>query len=78
MLIDRDFVAEAQEYVIPNIGQIPHRERLALERAVRAGTVAKWRGFWFPVAGSQMGVGPLKTCYGPPRLRELFAPRQSP
>lgn len=69
----RDFVAEATREVIPNIGQIDHRAKLALERAVRRGEISKWRGHWFPVAGAAFGIGPLKTCYGPNEVCEHFA-----
>lgn len=68
----RDFVAEATLKVIPDIGQIDHQTKLALERAVRSGVIAKWRGYWFPLAGAPMGIGPLKTCYGPAETRDYF------
>jgi len=69
----RDFVAEALEDVVPNIGQIDHMGKLALERAVRAGKLAKWRGHWHPVTGAHFGLGPLKTCYGRPDVAQYFA-----
>ena len=62
--MSRDFVAEALEKVVVDIGQIDHHEKLALERAVRSGQIVKWRGHWFPVAGAPGGIGSLKTCYG--------------
>lgn len=68
----RDFVSEAMVEVIPNIGQIDHQAKLALERAVRNGVIAKWRGYWFPWAGAPVGIGPLKTCYGPAVVRDFF------
>ena len=50
--------------VIVNIGQIDAATQRKLEKMVRAGTVKKWRGHWFPIAGAPCGIGPLKTCYG--------------
>jgi hypothetical protein len=60
-----DFVKLAETRVVVNIGQIDKPTKSALEREVRAGRLAKWRGYWFPVAGADYGIGPLKTCYGP-------------
>jgi hypothetical protein len=71
--MDRNFVDEARHEVIPNVGQIPHDAVLALERAVRKGELAKWRGRWFPIAGAPFGIGPLKTCYGPPGSAERWS-----
>lgn len=68
-----DIVAAALAAVIPDIGQISHVDKLALGRAVRAGTLAKWRGYWFPHAGAPVGLGPLKTCYGSPEAAAYFA-----
>ena len=69
----RELVIEARRSVIPDIGQIDHQSKLALNRMVRAGEIAKWRGRWFPEAGARWGIGPLKTCYGPPEIRDYFA-----
>lgn len=69
----RNFVEEAKSEVIPNIGQIDRQSRLSLDRAVRAGTISKWRGHWFPHAGAPVGLGPLKVCYGPNEMADYFA-----
>ena len=69
----RELVSEATMHVIPDIGQIDHQSKLALNRMVRAGTIAKWRGYWYPEAGAPYGMGSLKTCYGPPEIRDYFA-----
>ena len=69
----RDLVVEVTTRVVPDIGQIDHPSRLALNRMVRAGTIAKWRGRWAPEAGAPWGLGGLKTCYGPPEIRDYFA-----
>lgn len=50
--------------VVPNIGQIDKPTQKQLDKMVKAGDIAKWRGKWFPVAGSPYGIGPDKTCYG--------------
>ena len=50
--------------VIVNIGQIDKPTARQLDRLVRAGTLIKWRGKWFPVAGAPWGLGPDKTCWG--------------
>lgn len=52
--------------VVPNIGQLSKADCRTLDRYVRWGIVEKGRGYWFPVAGAPFGIGPLKTCYGPP------------
>lgn len=59
--------------VIVNIGQVSPAEQSALNKAVRAGKLAKWRGHWHPVAGAPFGIGPLKTCWGLPAIAEHFA-----
>lgn len=59
--------------VIPDIGQVTPGEKRALDQAVRAGQLAKWRGKWFPVAGASFGIGPDKTCWGLPSIAEHFA-----
>ncbi|HEX5321470.1 MAG TPA: hypothetical protein VFW46_20090 [Stellaceae bacterium] len=63
----------AGEKVEANIGQVRGAWKRALEKEVRAGRLAKWRGFWFPTAGAPHGIGPLKTCYGKPELKTYFA-----
>jgi hypothetical protein len=50
--------------VICNIGQVTNEDRRLLDRLVKQGIAAKWRGYWFPVAGASHGIGPLKTCWG--------------
>jgi hypothetical protein len=47
--------------LVTNIGQIDSRTARALDRQVRAGNLAKGRGFWtIPM------MGPLKTIWGTP------------
>lgn len=60
--------------VLVNIGQFSPADVRALDKLVRAGTLAKWRGYWFPLAGAQYGVGPLKACWGLPAIRDYFLP----
>jgi hypothetical protein len=50
--------------VVCNIGQIDKTTTRALEKLVRAGTLIKWRGKWFPAAGEPFGLGSDKTCWG--------------
>lgn len=50
--------------VIVNIGQIAPQTVRQLDKLVRAGTLVKWRGYWYPVAGASFGIGPLKSCWG--------------
>lgn len=70
----RDFVSEALAgHVVVNIGQVTPEDRKALDREVRAGRLCRWRGRWFPTAGAPWGIGPLKTCWGTPAWRDLFA-----
>jgi len=59
--------------VVVNIGQVGPLSRKALDRAVRAGKLAKWRGYWFPIAGASFGIGPLKTCWSTPEVAAQFA-----
>ncbi len=54
------------------IGQINQATTYALDKMARKGRVAKWRGYWHPVAGAPFGIGPLKTCYGLPEVRDHF------
>ncbi|MBT1154325.1 hypothetical protein J1C56_01835 [Aminobacter anthyllidis] len=64
----------AGEVVIPNIGQVKGVWKKALQREVKAGRLVTWKGYWFPVAGAQHGIGPLKTCYGTAEARAVFVP----
>lgn len=52
--------------VVVDIGQVGPLSRDVLKQAVRAGRLVTWRGKWFPIAGAQYGIGPLKTCWGTP------------
>lgn len=59
--------------VIVNIGQIAPETAKQLAKMVRAGTVLKWRGKWYPVAGAAWGLGPDKTCWALPIVRDNIA-----
>lgn len=59
--------------VIVQISQIAPETVKQLDKLVRAGTLLKWRGKWFPVAGAAYGLGPDKTCWG---LAAKFAPAE--
>ncbi len=59
-----EWVAEAGRCVIADIGQLSAADRAALDGAVKAGTLSRWRGRWYPVTGARYGLGPPKTCYG--------------
>lgn len=50
--------------VIVQISQIAPDTVKQLDKLVRAGTLLKWRGKWYPVAGASFGLGPDKTCWG--------------
>ena len=50
--------------VVVNIGQINKPTAQKLDALVRTGTLRKWRGRWFPIAGGDWGLGSLKTCWG--------------
>lgn len=66
--------------VVVNIGQINPAMKAAMDRAVRAGKLAEWRGKWFPLAGASFGMGPDKTCSSaprPPRTSPISAPPTS-
>lgn len=52
--------------VICKIGQLDAGTVRALDKLVKAGTLAKWRGHWYPTAGANFGIGPLKSCWGLP------------
>lgn len=65
--------------VIVNIGQVDAETQRALDKLVRAGTLAKWRGHWYPTAGANFGIGPLKSCWGlPDYLSSPFVSDPSP
>lgn len=59
--------------VVVSIGQITPVMKAVMDRAVRAGKLAKWRGKWFPVAGASLGLGPDKTCWSTPEVAKHFA-----
>lgn len=59
--------------VLVQISQIAPETVKQLDKLARAGTLVKWRGKWFPVAGAAFGLGPDKTCWG---LKSKFAPEQ--
>lgn len=49
--------------VVVNLGQVSPQVSKTLDRMAKAGTLTKWRGKWFPVAGASFGIGPDKTCW---------------
>lgn len=58
-------IAEAMSgEVVVNIGQVNKPTARALDNLVKAGTLLKWRGKWYPVAGAAWGLGPDKMCWG--------------
>lgn len=64
------YAAALAGQVIVNIGQLPATDKRLLDAAVRRGKLVRWRGHWAPVAGAWYGIGPLKTCYGLPEVKE--------
>lgn len=50
--------------IIVNIGQIGPATARKLDKLVQAGTLAKWRGKWYPNPGASWGIGSDKTCWG--------------
>lgn len=50
--------------VVVDIGQIAPETLKQFKKLVRVGTLIKWRGKWYPVAGASFGLGPDKTCWG--------------
>lgn len=58
--------------VVADIGQVKGAWKAQLQHEVRAGRLVTWKGKWFPVAGAPHGIGPDKTCYGTPEVRDLF------
>lgn len=75
-----EIVAEALNgVVIRASGQLDKATTRELDRLVRAGTLAKWRGHWYPCAGANYGIGPLKSCWGLPEYLALpFVSNPSP
>ena len=65
--IDRVFAGE----VICNIGQVSHAERRALDKLAKAGKLVKWRGYWYPDPRWPEGIGPLKSCWALPHVRNM-------
>lgn len=63
----------AQREVIVGLGQWSAQDKRDLNKMVRIGAVAKWRGKWFPIAGAHFGLGPDKTCYGPVEVANELA-----
>ena len=61
---DMSAAMEAKRRVIVDIG-LSKELRRNLERLTHRGEIAKWLGYWFPIAGAPIGIGPLKTCFGP-------------
>jgi hypothetical protein len=61
---DRFIPAALAGDVIVNIGHISPATERQLNKLVAAGTLLKWRGKWYPVAGASFGIGPDKTCWG--------------
>lgn len=58
--------------VVVNIGQVKGAWKRQLHREIAAGRLVTWKGKWFPVAGAPVGIGPDKTCYGTPALRDHY------
>lgn len=70
MLTNR-FIEEALAgEVVVNIGQVTDKEKRELDKLVKLGVLAKWRGHWHPLPGANFGLGPPKTCWGLPEYRE--------
>lgn len=65
--------------IICNTGQVDAASGRALDKLVRVGKLAKWRGHWYPHAGANHGIGPLKSCWGlPGYLASPFVSNPSP
>lgn len=75
-----EIIAEALNgAVICNSGQCDKATVRALDKLVKAGKLAKWRGHWYPCAGANYGIGPLKSCWGlPAYLTSPFVSAPSP
>lgn len=63
----------AGDDVVADIGQVKGAWKAQLKKEVKAGRLVTWKGKWYPTAGASWGMGPDKTCYGTPELREHFA-----
>lgn len=61
-----------------NIGQVRGAWKRQLEKEVCAGRLVKWKGHWYPTPGAPCGIGPLKTCYGLPEIRDHYASFKAP
>jgi hypothetical protein len=57
---------------VPSIGQIDAAACRFLDREVRAGRLAKYRGYW-DSGHAAFGMGPLKTIYALPAVAENAA-----
>lgn len=77
---DQELIDEALSgQIICNIGQVGPQAARRLDKLVKAGHLAKWRGYWYPTAGANFGIGPLKTCWGlPGYLDSPFVANKSP
>lgn len=77
---DQDLIDEALSgQIICNIGQVGHAAARLLDKLVKAGELVKWRGYWYPQAGANFGIGPLKSCWGlPAYLDSPFVSHPSP
>lgn len=63
----------AGEIAVADIGQVKGLWKRMLQKEVRDGRLVTWRGKWFPQAGCPHGLGPNKTCYGTPQIRDAYA-----
>lgn len=61
-------------HILADTGFLTKTDRALLDKAVRRGTLCKWRGHWAPTAGAPYGFGPPKTCYGTPEAKALVNP----
>lgn len=52
----------AEKGYVADIGQIGPELKKRINRAIRAGTVVKYRGYW-DTGHACFGMGPLKSCY---------------
>lgn len=69
----RNLDAALRGEVVVDIGHLGKLDVTVLDRAVRAGKLAKWRGKWFPNAGAPWGIGPDKTCWSTPEVAAFWA-----
>lgn len=61
-----------EQGAIVNIGQVGPTLKKALEKAVREGRLAKYRGHWDSMRAA-FGIGPLKTIYALPEFAAYVA-----